>query len=74
MSLGVSYDGPKDTKKIDIASPGEEPKLVYIAIDLQPKEEQELIQLLKEFHDVFAWSYKDLKGVDPTMCQHTNPL
>ena len=38
-SLGVSYDGPKDTKKIDIASPSEEPKPVYIAIDLQSEEE-----------------------------------
>ena len=74
-SLGVSYDdGPEDTKKIDIASPGEEPKPVYIAIDLCPEEEQELIQLLKEFCDVFAWSYKDLKGVDPAVCQHTIPL
>ena len=27
----ISYDGPEDTKKIDLASPGEEPKLVYIA-------------------------------------------
>ena len=47
--LGVSYDGPKDTNKIDIASLGEEPKLVYIATDLRPEEEQELIQLLIEF-------------------------
>ena len=61
-SLGVSYDGPADIKKIDIASLGKEPKPVYIAIDLQSEEEQELIQLLKEFCDVFAWSYKDLKG------------
>ena len=73
-SLGVSYYGPKDTKKIYIASPGEEPKPAYIAIDLQSEEEQELIQLLKEFRDVFSWSYKDLKGVDPTVCQHTIPL
>ena len=74
MSPSVSYDGPEDTKKIDIASPGEEPKPVYIAIDLRPEQEQELIQLLKEFRDVFAWSYKDLKGVDPVVCQHTIPL
>ena len=23
---------------------------------------------------MFAWSYKDLKGVDPAVCQHTIPL
>ena len=36
-SLGVSYDEPEDTKKVDLASPGEEPKPVYIATDLRPE-------------------------------------
>ena len=27
-----------------------------------------------EYKDVFAWSYKHLKGVDPSICQHTIPL
>lgn len=70
----VSYDGLGDAKRIDLAYPGEEPKLVYIATDLSPKEEQPLIELLKEYRDVFAWSYKDLKGVNPSVCQHTIPL
>ena len=73
-SLGVSYDGLEDTKKIDIASASEEPKPVYIATDLHQEEEQELVQLLIEFCNVFAWSYKDLKGVDRAVCQHTIPL
>ena len=29
------------------------------------------MKTLKEYRDVFAWTYKDLKGVDPTICQHT---
>ena len=29
---------------------------------------------MKKYKDVFAWSYKDLKGVDPEICQHTIPL
>lgn len=30
--------------------------------------------MLKEYRDVFAWSYKDLKGVDPNICnEHTMP-
>ena len=55
-------------------SPNEEPKLVYIAKDLCSKEEQEVIQLLIDYRDVFALSFKDLKGVDPAVCQHTIPL
>ena len=33
---GESYDGPKEVKHIDLAQPGEDPKPVYIATNLQP--------------------------------------
>ena len=33
-----------------------------------------MIKTFKEYRDVFAWSYKDLKGVDPNICKHTIPL
>ena len=69
-----SYDGPEDAKKIDIAEPGEESRPMYIATNLTSEEEQELIKLLKEYCDVFGWSFKDLKGVDPAVCQHTIPM
>ncbi|MCO5552095.1 hypothetical protein L7F22_005605 [Adiantum nelumboides] len=71
---GTSYDGLEKAKKIDLAEPGEEPKPAYIATDLTEEEEQLLIATLKQYKDVFAWSYKDLKGVDPSICQHTIPL
>ena len=71
---GVSYDGPEDAKKIDLAEPGEEPRLTWIATDLSQEEEELLISTLKKYKDVFAWSYKDLKGVDPAICQHTIPM
>ena len=45
--------------------------MVWIEIDSTSNEEELLIQILKEHRDVFAWSYKDLKGVDPNSCQHT---
>ena len=66
---GQSYDGPENAKKIDPAEEGEEPKPAYIANDLLPEEEELLIKTLKEYKDVFAWSYRDLKGVDPDICQ-----
>ena len=33
-----------------------------------------MIRSLKEYRDVFAWTLKDLKGVDPKICQHTIPM
>ena len=73
-TLGMSYDGLEDAKKIDLAEPGEEPRLTWIATDLSQEEEALLISMLKKYKDVFAWSYKDLKGVDPAICQHIIPM
>ena len=40
---GTSFDGPKNSKRIDLAKPGEVELLVYIANDLTPAEEQEIL-------------------------------
>ena len=32
------------------------------------------IELFKEFQDVFAWSYEDLKSYDTSVIQRTIPL
>jgi len=32
------------------------------------------VELIKEFQDVFAWSYEDLKSYDTYVIQHTIPL
>ena len=45
-----------------------------IATDLTLEEESLLVSTLKEYQDIFAWSYKDLKGVNPEICQHTIPM
>ena len=71
---GKSYDGPENAKKIDLAEEGEDPRPAYIANDLLPEEEELLIKTLKEYKDVFAWSYRDLKGVAPDICQHNIPM
>ena len=64
----------KYAKRLDLALDGEDPKPVYIATDLNHEEEDELVRLLREYRAVFAWSYKDLKGIDPEIFQHTIPL
>jgi len=30
--------------------------------------------LLREFKDIFAWSYQDMPGLDPEIVQHKLPL
>ena len=68
---GESYNGPEQAKQVDLADPHHKSKMVWIATNLEADEETILISTLKEYKDVFAWSYKDLKGVDPQVCSST---
>mgnify|MGYP003702686569 CR=1 FL=1 len=40
------------------------PKLVQIGSTLSSEEPERLVTLLKDFKDVFAWSYEDMLGID----------
>jgi hypothetical protein len=48
----------------------EEPQLVKLSVDLDSCMANVAKQLLKEYNDVFAWMYKDLKGIPPHLTQH----
>ena len=45
-------------------------KTVLIAKDMIEADKQRLTALLKQYKDVFAWSFEDMKGLDPAFCQH----
>jgi hypothetical protein len=45
-------------------------RAVTIGANLNPEEEKELIQFLNRNKDVFAWSAKDLQGVDRDIIEH----
>jgi hypothetical protein len=73
-------EAKRDKEKIDIAADGETQKVylddmpdraVTIGAHLNPEEEKELIQFLNKNKDVFAWSAKDLQGVDKDIIEHT---
>ena len=52
----------------------EDPRLVQIGSTLSLEERERLVALLKDFKDVFAWSYEDMPGIDPEIVQHRIPL
>lgn len=37
---------------------------------MSEKEKLDLIQLLKEFKDIFAWEYSKIPGLDPSLVMH----
>ena len=46
------------------------PKSIFISDSLSLIEKEELIMLVKEYIDIFAWSYEDMPGLDPQVAMH----
>ena len=47
---------------------------LQIGVSLDKEEATELINLLIEFKDVFAWSYKDMPVIDRSIAEHKIPI
>ena len=43
----------------------DEPCPIFISALLTPTKEKEYLELLTEYKDVFAWTYKEMPGLDP---------
>jgi hypothetical protein len=72
-------EAKRDKEKIEIAADSETKKVylddmpdraVTIRAHLNPEEEKEPTQFLNRNKDVFAWSAKDLQGVDRDIIEH----
>ncbi|KAH9291089.1 hypothetical protein KI387_044660, partial [Taxus chinensis] len=51
-----------------------EGRTLQISKVVTEQEKSDFIQLCQEFPDVFAWSYEDLRGLNPKLAQHTIEL
>ncbi|GMP54864.1 hypothetical protein CsSME_00019890 [Camellia sinensis var. sinensis] len=47
-----------------------DPRMVQIGSTLSSEERERLVALLKDFKDVFTWSYEDMPGIDHEIVQH----
>ena len=54
--LGHGFTSADELEKMDIG-PRDRPRPTYMNAKLDPEYKQELIDLLKEFEDCFAWEY-----------------
>ena len=48
----------------------ENPRTLQVANNIPASERVALIHLLTDYQDVFAWSYTDMKGLDPHYYPH----
>jgi hypothetical protein len=49
-------------------------KNVKIGAQCSDEEKMKFTELLREFQDVFSWSYEDFRGFDPALIQHAIPI
>ncbi|CAL2231673.1 unnamed protein product [Prunus armeniaca] len=56
---------------IDLSEDPSAPRPISISVHLTNEERAALISLLKEFRDVFAWSYEEMPGLNPSLVSHT---
>ena len=61
------------TKVINLGTE-EERREMKIRTTLSPTIREKLIDLLREYSDVFAWSYQDMPGLDTDIVVHRLPL
>ena len=61
----------EELEEVDLGSDSQEPRPISISACLIEKEKSELILLLKEFKDVFAWDYNEMPRLDPRLVVHT---
>ena len=57
------------TEDINIGSE-DNPKILKIGFCLSTDEKEKLIDFLKQYQEVFAWTYEDMPGLDPKLVEH----
>ncbi|KAM1443840.1 hypothetical protein ACFX2I_040069 [Malus domestica] len=58
-----------DLKELNLGTK-EEQKPIFVSALLSADEVDEYYQLLSEYKDVFAWTYKEMPGLDPVIAVH----
>ena len=59
---------------INLANKGENEKPIKIGVNFPKDLKHELIALLKEFKEIFTWSYQDMPGLDTEIVVHKIPV
>ena len=62
-----------DLETVDLGT-ADQPREMRIGTTLSADERDSLLRLLRSYLDVFAWSYEDMPGLDPSIVQHHLPL
>ena len=77
-ALNKGSDGSKpnieETEVFNLVDEGENEKPTKIGVNIPKDLKHELIALLMEFREIFAWSYQDMIGLDTMIVMHRIPV
>ena len=71
--LGQGFMSADLLEEVDIG-PGDRPRPTYVSAKLDPEYKRELVDLLREFKDYFAWEYYEMPGLDWSIVEHRLPI
>lgn len=69
-----SHVAKEDWKFVTVEFEGEEPRQMKMGSQLEDEEIKAYCELVREYREVFAWSYKELKGIPLEIVEHRIPL
>ncbi|KAK1696927.1 hypothetical protein QYE76_013624 [Lolium multiflorum] len=71
--LGYGFTSADELEEVDIG-PGDKPRPTFISKKLDPQLRSQMITLLKEYPDCFAWDYTEMPGLDRSIIEHRLPF
>jgi hypothetical protein len=71
--LGRGFMLADKLEEIDIGN-GDKPMPTFISANLESGFREELIKMLKEYKDFFAWDYSKMPGLDRSIVEHRLPI
>ena len=71
--LGQGFMSANLLDEVDIGF-GDRPRLMYVSAKLDPEYNPELVNLLKEYRDYFAWEYYKVPGLSRSIVEHRLPI
>jgi len=71
--LGQGFTSADPLEMVDIED-GSIPRPTFVNANLSAEYKADLIKLLKEYVDCFAWSYSEMPGLSRDLVEHRRPI
>ena len=71
--MGYDFVSADELEEVDIGD-GDKPRPTYVSKKLCKESRDEIVELLKEYKDYFAWDYSEMPGLSRSIVEHRLPL